>query len=626
MNSRENVQGLCPLCGKTISTSGQGSLTGWLFAEVRCTCRLSSEISPEPTELNGQQPLTDNFQATKLSDNFTILAMLGSGSIGTVYKVQDDKTKSIYAAKVLLPEHVRNPIAVRRFEQEINSVKEFAHPKLIKIYGAGKTGFGSPYFLMDYLDGKDLAKLLAEEGRVESSRSLNIFTQMCEGIGYVHNKGIVHRDLKPANVIVLTNETIFESIKIVDFGIAKAFSENANSTQTGEVFGSPNYMSPEQCKGENIDSRSDLYSMGCVLHEMLTGKPLFIGENPVKTILKHINEQPVSMLINYPGLNIPKAIDVLVLNLLAKRPEDRYQSAEQVLSELALVRKGKIPVLLKARVNAEDGPNKQHKRLVPRILASCASLAVIVGIGVFYLAGKANPEWRRLNDDAMNALKMNDNNRAYKLWVKAFALAEVQGGQPPDLILLCDHIGAVAPEFRTAYNYHKISYDIASKSNLAYVQEFELGKMARLLELNGDLPGAAKQYLALANFKRELKGVNDKSYLADLRLSAYLFYQAKDFDLSESLFRQVLQSEVATARDTYSACNYLGYFSAVKGKYVDAMRYYGDAYKLSIKIFGPNHQTTKNLKRAFDQAANALVKSQNNTGRISEIERPERPK
>jgi serine/threonine protein kinase len=173
---------------------------------------------------------------------------------------------------------------------------------------------------MEYVEGKSLAVVLAECGYIAPERAVNVFMQVCEAVEHAHRHGVVHRDLKPSNMIV-TGSSYY--VKIVDFGIAKVLGENSGETQltqTGEVFGSPSYMSPEQCTGNQVDGRSDIYSIGCVMYETVVGMVPFPGDNPVQVIVKHLNEPPPSFQKARPGCQIPRGLENVVMNALAKQP------------------------------------------------------------------------------------------------------------------------------------------------------------------------------------------------------------------------------------------------------------------------------------------------------------------
>jgi serine/threonine protein kinase len=286
----------------------------------------------------GEQAKADALVGTVFADKYEILSVLGRGGMSLVYKARHKFMNRIVAVKVLLEQLVTDEAAVQRFQQESQAASTLNHQNVVTVYDFGQTPNGQAYFVMDCLEGASLSDVIEKDGRVEVKRALNLFEQICDGLDHAHKKGIIHRDLKPNNIVLLEGEGGQESIKIVDFGIAKIISSDGTPqqrlTQTGEIFGSPFYMSPEQCQGFPLDQRSDIYSLGCLMYETLTGYPPQMGESFVATALKHINDPPPSFASMAPGADLPKQIEFVVAKCLEKNPKDRYASAEQVKQAL----------------------------------------------------------------------------------------------------------------------------------------------------------------------------------------------------------------------------------------------------------------------------------------------------
>jgi serine/threonine protein kinase len=276
---------------------------------------------------------------------YEVLEFLGEGGMGTVYKVREVKTNKLFAIKVLKSELSEDPVAVRRFEQEVDAASELEHLNLVFVYGADRTSSGAPYMVMNFVDGINLSELLAHHGTIACARAIDIFTQVAEALVHAHSKNIVHRDLKPSNILVFDDVHRKNAVRVVDFGIAKVglidLRKTSELTQTGELFGSPLYMSPEQCVGETLDVRSDIYSFGCVMYETLCGRPPFSDENAIKTMMQHLHNSPPSMQLVNPKLKIPKDLERIVLTCLNKNPGNRYQSAKALLDDLKAVQVGR---------------------------------------------------------------------------------------------------------------------------------------------------------------------------------------------------------------------------------------------------------------------------------------------
>jgi serine/threonine protein kinase/Tfp pilus assembly protein PilF len=343
----------CPACGKQV-TAGGGSMTSWIFGKASCKCRtprLNEDTKSNPrtslaNRLNGQ----DKKQLT-FGDGYEVLELIGEGGMASVYKVRSKADASLFAIKMLKPDLAREPAAVLRFKQEVKAASKLAHPNLVATYELGETPDGIPFFVMDYVEGSNLSSVLQEGGRLDVERALDISIAMCEAMEHAHGKGLVHRDLKPSNVLV----TVQGFVKVVDFGIAKVLStastgNTVSLTQSGEVFGSPLYMSPEQCIGENSDERSDIYSLGCVMYELLSGKPPFEGANPIKIIFGHLNEKPTKFAKASIGDGAKQQanLESIVFCCLEKRPKDRYQTVRDLLKDLVNVREGKAPSIARS--------------------------------------------------------------------------------------------------------------------------------------------------------------------------------------------------------------------------------------------------------------------------------------
>jgi serine/threonine-protein kinase len=241
--------------------------------------------------------------------------------------------------KVLWPTYATHPIHRLRFTVEATAASSLDHPNLVAVRDFGINDHSTPYLVMDYVEGEDLCAIIAAHGRLPWHSAVELAVQICCALQYAHEMGIVHRDLKPKNILVTRTRSGTEQIKIVDFGIAKmssAASQCQSVTKTGEIFGSPLYMSPEQCAGREADGRSDIYSLGCLIYEALCGEPPFVGENSVSTMFKHLNEnpRPIKEIVAEP---IPSTLTNVVYKSLAKNPLARYQSMAEMQAALELV-------------------------------------------------------------------------------------------------------------------------------------------------------------------------------------------------------------------------------------------------------------------------------------------------
>ena len=385
---------ICHFCGKPIGAAGKGSITSWIFRSSSCDCNIQVSKTPaeEPVKhapIVADQAPDESLKDLNLGQRYQPLKMLGQGGMGTVYQVRDNELNQFFAVKVLRSELAADASAAKRFEQEAQAVTVLTHPNLVAVYGHGNQPDGTPYLIMDYLDGESLYTTLQKEGHLAPERALGFLIQVASALAHAHEKGVVHRDMKPSNIMLTTGDSGSWFAKIVDFGIAKVQSgsvrETVNLTASGDVVGSPNYMSPEQCLGLSLDHRSDIYSLGCVMCEVLTGKPPFPGLNPIQTIARHLNEPPETLRANFAKLHVPDALVAVVFRCLAKEPGERYQSMAELKSDLEKLRDGKSPTLL-STIQVTKVPLK--RRLAAALIDACV-LAPAVALGALAMSSPA---------------------------------------------------------------------------------------------------------------------------------------------------------------------------------------------------------------------------------------------
>ncbi len=288
----------------------------------------------------------DQLIGTIFADKYEILSLLGEGGMSRVYKARHTFMKRSVAVKILHETATDNVIAKARFQLEAEAASALSHPNVVTVHDYGLTPSQQAYFIMDCLEGQNLSGLLEQHGHLNLQDAVEIFAQACEGLDHAHRKGIIHRDIKPSNLVLIKQDDGTKLVKLVDFGIAKLVSngkeeirKKANITQTGEIFGTPAYMSPEQCCGRSLDARADIYSFGCLMYEVLAGQPPFRGENFVGTAVLHVNNAPTP-LGEVAKVAVPAPLEAVIMKCLEKEPSARYASAaelKQALFDAALV-------------------------------------------------------------------------------------------------------------------------------------------------------------------------------------------------------------------------------------------------------------------------------------------------
>lgn len=263
------------------------------------------------------------------AERYEIQKTLGAGGMSTVYLANHVLMNKLMAVK-LLHDHLASDVsAVQRFQREAQTVTLLSHPNILAVHDFGLSPDGLAYLVMDYLEGASLQEYIALKNTIHWQKSCQFFLQICAGLQHAHVKGIVHRDLKPGNIMMVRDEGKNYVLKIVDFGLAKMCGDDSSQrlTQTGEIFGSPLYMSPEQCQGLPLDHRSDIYAMGIIMYETITGSPPFKGKTVIETFQKQLSEPPPPIP---QSLGVPAKLANVIYQSLAKEAEDRPQSAAAI--------------------------------------------------------------------------------------------------------------------------------------------------------------------------------------------------------------------------------------------------------------------------------------------------------
>jgi len=267
------------------------------------------------------------------NDRYEPVRLAARGGMAEVWVAHDAQLDRAVALKVLFPELSVDPNFVERFRREAQAAANLSHPNIVSIYDWGEAG--STYFIvMEYVEGRPLSELLREEGRLPAARAAAIASDVAAALGFAHRNGVIHRDVKPGNVLITTDD----HVKVTDFGIAMAVGSQDHLTQTGAVMGTATYFSPEQARGLPVDQRSDVYSLGVVLYELVTGRPPFVADGPVAVAYKHVHEEPIPPRELEPGL--PAPLEAIILQALEKDVRDRYATAEELRADLNRFRTG----------------------------------------------------------------------------------------------------------------------------------------------------------------------------------------------------------------------------------------------------------------------------------------------
>jgi len=350
----------------------------------------------------------DQYIGKLLDNRYELLELIGSGGMARVYKARCHRLNRLVAVKILREELAQDAEFRRRFHDESQAVAMLSHPNIVAVYDVSRSS-QLEYIVMELIDGITLKQYMQKKGnKLNWREALHFITQIVRGLGHAHSRGIIHRDIKPHNIMVLRDG----SVKVSDFGIARVASGN-HSTLTQEVLGSVHYISPEQARGGHIDNRSDLYSAGVVLYEMVTGRLPFEGDTPVSVAIQHINSIPLSP--RELDSNIPEALEKITMRAMAPNPSNRYSSADEMLADLEEFRKNPninfdydisdfAPETVdedatRMRTNVERGSVRPSRRRTPRyeeleddeprsnapwIMLGCVAAVLLFVAGVFF--------------------------------------------------------------------------------------------------------------------------------------------------------------------------------------------------------------------------------------------------
>lgn len=474
-----------------------------------------------------------------LSDRYELGEILGFGGMSEVHLARDVRLHRDVAVKVLRADLARDPSFYLRFRREAQNAAALNHPSIVAVYDTGEaeTPTGPlPYIVMEYVDGVTLRDIVHNDGPLPPRRAIEIIADACQALNFSHQNGIIHRDVKPANIMISSTN----AVKVMDFGIARAIADSGNSvTQTAAVIGTAQYLSPEQARGDAVDARSDVYSLGCVLYEILTGEPPFTGDSPVAVAYQHVREDPVPPSKRHEGISAD--LDAVVLKALAKNPENRYQTAAEMRADLVRVHNGEPPeapkVLTDAersslmssaaghgprtdplpRQNFDDTDRDRTGGSIGRWVVAVAVLAVltIVVVIAFNTFGNSTrevqvPDMRgQVSADAIAALQ----NRGFKTRTQQKPDSTV----PPDHVISTDpganaSVGAgdevtinvsTGPEQREVPDVSSLSYgDAVSKLKAAGFTKFKQANSPSTPELLGKVIGTnppANQTSAITN-------------------------------------------------------------------------------------------------------------------------------
>jgi serine/threonine protein kinase len=391
----------CTRCGASANINGT-STSGIRFC-TRCGFELKTVSAQAQIELNSRkQTLKENYQEQpadspadplvgKIIDHrYYLESLLGIGGMGVVYRAKRLHIGDIVAIKILNSDHTADTRAVERFHREAKVGARLKHTNAVTVYDFGVSEDKLIYFVMELVEGEDLRRIIVKTGQMTQTAAAEILAQVCAALDEAHRKGVVHRDLKPENILVQSTPS-GPRVKVLDFGIASLRKLTVDKlTQTGSIVGTPHYMSPEQCLGEEVDGRSDIYSLGIILYEMLSGTVPFDSTTPTAIAIQQVNKVPPSLRELNP--NVSPQVEAVVMHALMKWPKERPQTAAAFAQELLAAVENDQPTLIQQSPVIEQSsgltlstktlPRRKNKKLIPLAIGLVLLVAVASGFGV----------------------------------------------------------------------------------------------------------------------------------------------------------------------------------------------------------------------------------------------------
>jgi len=370
---------MCGACGKALE--GEPNFCPACGADMR-------GLTPTSDTLSG--PLSGKI----IDGRYRIVEKIGEGGMGSVFKVEHVRMEKILALKVLRPDTARDKGILSRFRQEAKTIAKLSHQNTVQVFDSGDLEDGSLFIAMEYLPGRDLAWHLRAHGPMTEEKAAGIGIQVLSSLGEAHGLGIIHRDIKPANVLLVRRKDRDDQVKLLDFGIAKLNEGEGRKTITGvtEFVGTPGYMSPEQARGDDLDARSDLYSVGALLFELVTGRELFPATSPMQTVNMHLTAKPPKIAEVRPDRPVSPAFEAVLMKALAKDPKERWSDADAMRAALEKVRRElgalatdftPMPDELQGKMaSREDFENFEKNLKRGRTLAPIAAVLVMVAIAL----------------------------------------------------------------------------------------------------------------------------------------------------------------------------------------------------------------------------------------------------
>ena len=445
---------------------------------VCCGKQFRGDISFCPDDDDQLVSLNENpFEGTQFEREFQILSVLGWGGWGMVYRAHNILMERNVAIKMLHSRLAANQQRQRRFKREAIVLADLNHPNIASVFKYNTLPDGRPFVVMEFMAGKTLEEILADRRTLSVEDAVSVFIDTCDALAFAHAKGVVHRDIKPSNLMLTKDHRGQTTVKVLDFGLAKIFwlDDATNLTRTGETIGTPNYMSPEQCRGLTLDQRSDVYSLGCVMYETLTGLKSVTGTSFYECMQRHISGDVIPPSVAARGGNVCADLEQIIMKAMAKNPDNRYQSATRLKSDLQCFAgtlaevHGTSGGKVGQRRRSSDGSAGQHQKGVSARLQWFAAVALLSVCGVSALLLLQNHQRGAINQASVTELSAHNGpgTPASVPWAASFSTsiealnqaASEYSGYPHTVSACYIRIGDIymkkGDKGQAVYNYHR---------------------------------------------------------------------------------------------------------------------------------------------------------------------------
>jgi serine/threonine protein kinase len=606
-----NLKDICPFCKELKS---------------ECTCGRSVGTKPEVTPPGPDDRLVLEGHPV-IGGRYRLIESVGRGGMGTVYKAVHEALSKTVAVKLLRSDRSMDEVTLRRFECEAKAASNLSHPNLASVFDYGRTESGTPYLVMDFLDGISLAELIKRDGQVNILEALEIFEQIAAALAYAHQKGVIHRDLKPNNIVLMKDANQRYIAKLVDFGIAKVMPVGEVDVQpltgAGEIFGSPLYMSPEQCTDNELDNRSDIYSFGCLMYESLTGQPPFRGENPVQTMYLHVHTPAKQFRTMFSDTRLAGSLETIVLKALQKKPANRYQSMSDLGRDLAVVVQSLKPQPWVNRLIARIMPqNKWLRMALGGVALFPLTALVLTQILALSLVVKPimqmNSPWFQLNNRAFEAYNSGNIRSAESLMKQAIAAFPADGSNVTQRASMLASLAKIYFEEGNLAQSSKLYGDaakVAERAGLNEVAETCLLYRARCADRLGMSSVAAQCFSQAASLMVRRLGPNTPALYEPLAQAGQRFFDTGDLKSAEGAYLQLVKvadqnpgidQDIVSTGYWYLAC-----IAAQEKRYQDAIGYYDLAAEIRAHAHGAGDKDAKEILAQKQ----ALVDSQHKSTR-----------